>query len=106
MINRLIQDELIRSNSIHRPYFASAHEGESIIKEEIDEIEDEIQNIKRHFDNLWKAVKYNQAEDQYTQVCLVRHYCYNAIEELIQIGAMCDKFKKSQKDGWKYEERI
>lgn len=94
-IDRLAADELERANKVH-PMFASDHEGESVIREEMEEVIDSMKQVGEHFAKVWKAVKEDSQKDAADNVSLMRLYASCAAAELIQVIAMCDKFEKSQ----------
>ena len=95
MIEKLISKELARASKGYGETFASAHEGESVIREEIKEVKEEYVKLKLQFNDVWQAVRSKDSERQLAGVERVRGYAKNAIKELIQVCAMCDKFTKS-----------
>ena len=99
MIEKMIAEELKRANRIHRDHFASMHEGESVIREEIEEAETEISYIKTLQKNLWNQIKNRQHTDALDVTKTIKLYTMSAINELVQVAAMCDKFSKSFKEG-------
>jgi len=105
MINQLIQEELKRSNTIHRPYFTSAHEGESIIREELDEVDETLDTVNMYYEKLWGNVKLNFPSEQVENVKMLEFYCKLAIEEMIQVSSMCRKFILSSESGWSDENK-
>lgn len=66
----LAEQEYIRSNTLY-PMFHSTHEGYAVIKEEVDELWDEIKKEKSVFPNYLQRA------------------------EVVQIMAMCIKFMES-----------
>ena len=95
MIDKLIANELDRANTIHRDYFASAHEGKSVIEEEVEEANEAMGMVARRLDHLWTAVKGDDVRGQMQSIQQIRKYAKYAATELIQVCAMCDKFVKS-----------
>jgi hypothetical protein len=57
-ITELITQELANANAKFPP-FHSCHEGYSVLKEEIEELEYELTLIKNRFENLWESIKRN-----------------------------------------------
>lgn len=101
MINKMIAEELARSNRIHREFFASAHEGESVIREEILEAAEEVERVAKAHDVLFHAIRTGDNVVQIQSVDRIRLYASEAIKELLEVCAMCDKFKQSsKKEGW------
>jgi len=95
MIEKLILNELLQASKKYGSSFASAHEGESVIREEIKEAKEEYNHLKLEFNDVWAAVRGRDTEKQLAGVVKVRARAKNAIEELIQVCAMCDKFTMS-----------
>lgn len=94
-IDVLITSELKRANGIHRSFFVSAHEGKSVIEEEVEESIEAVGAVARWLDHLWIAVKGDDEKSQKHSVEQIRKHAKYAAEELIQVCAMCDKFTKS-----------
>lgn len=99
MIEKMIKRELRKANTIHRKTFASMHEGESVIREEIEEALDDIVRMKVRHNWLWASVKDRNERVSHRAVEKIRVYAIEAIKELIQVAAMCDKFKDSFEEG-------
>lgn len=96
-IDRIVDDELKRANKIH-PLFHSDHEGVAIIEEEIMEAKADFGMLDCMFENL-KSNVYRDNTEYIRETELVeniRKSAELAAAELIQVIAMCDKFKKSQ----------
>ena len=91
-IDKLIAEELERAGAIHKDYFASAHEGESVIREEVEEAIDNIDMISAVQARLWASIKNNDNKMQEFYIGEIRKYAKEAIKESIQVAAMCDKF--------------
>jgi len=99
IINQLIEDELSRANAKYPP-FASRHEGYAVLKEEIEEADEEIETIKLVICDLWfdvchekdKSRTWDVPPDKSIPNC-IESRAINAIKELIQVAAMCRKFK-------------
>lgn len=93
MIEKLINDELRAANKKF-PLFSSWHEAYAVILEEVEEAQAEVAGVQEVTVNfLWPVVK-NKIPDPCTlsmYTGLLRGYAVKAIEELIQVAAMCDK---------------
>ena len=98
-IDALIASELERANGIHRSFFVSAHEGESVISEEIDEAYEDLACVIADYAKLWTAVRKRDVRGQTDSVKDLHNHAKMAIEELIQVCAMCDKFTKTIRGG-------
>jgi hypothetical protein len=96
-IDQLINTELERANSIHPP-FVDRHHGYAVLMEEIEEAEEYIRYIKVRQSDMWQDVRQNGMHgiDECTfvdKINAIEHYATEAINELIQVAAMCRKFK-------------
>lgn len=100
-INELIQAELERANTIHPPLFNSAHEGYAVILEEVEEAQEDIKQIESGIDAIWTLIRCNI--DITKAIERVKPYVVNAITELIQVAAMCDKYKQSAEKWNEYD---
>lgn len=107
VIEALIAEELARANNLHRARFASMHEGESVIREEIKESREEYTNMKLQFREAWGAVMARKEGKANQKIAKVREYAVAAITELVQVAAMCDKWELSFKeDGRETNEKV
>lgn len=94
MIELLIRMELKSANEKFPP-FASTHEGWAVLFEEVAETNKEIEDINDIamvlFEDIMKSHAYDELKAD--RVSDIRHSAVKGIEELIQVAAMCDKFK-------------
>lgn len=93
-IDKLTDDELLYSKVQHEERFASLHEAESIIREELEELEEEVANCRDVFKSLHNAVRHGDpcdACDTKTICGSLRYYAKYAAAEAIQLAAMCKK---------------
>lgn len=92
-IKELISDEFsIATRKFNS--FASAHEGQNVIREEVEELEEEVKNIIFHTNELWNYVKLNDKEAQKYIVNIIYYLAISTIKEAIQVAAMCKRFEK------------
>lgn len=91
-IEELIEDELVEAN-LKYPLFRNPHEAYAVLAEECDELEDEIEHIRKLMDSMWMAVKYNKDIEEEAKI--IRDRAIFAVQEAIQVAAMCDKVKQS-----------
>lgn len=94
-IDRLAAEELERANKIH-PFFNSDHEGESVIREEMEETKACVKAVGQAYKRLWRSIKGDDEEGANISALEMRDSATYAAAELIQVIAMCDKFIKSQ----------
>lgn len=93
-IDKLTDEELLYSKVQHEERFASLHEAESIIREELEEMEDDVTSCRDAFETLHKAVRYGKLYDacDVKTICSGLHlYATCAAAEAIQLAAMCKK---------------
>jgi len=90
-IELLANEELIRAN-MRFPQFASTHEGYSVLKEEIEEVNEENENMNFYLETLWKEIKANNENGDLIETiqAMKCRVILNA-SECIQVIAMCDK---------------
>lgn len=94
-IDRLAGEELERANKAHS-LFTSDHEGESVIREEIEEATVCMEAVGQAYERLWRSVKDDDEEGANISALELQDSATYAAAELIQVIAMCDKFIKSQ----------
>lgn len=93
MIEKLINDELRAANKKF-PLFSSWHEAYALILEEVEEANNEADVMcNLYLDRLWHDIKAKASSeaDRLEDVGILRGHAVRAIEELIQVAAMCDK---------------
>lgn len=95
-IERLADSELQRATQEYH-LFASDHEAESVIREEIEESAEDIEQIEEQYYELWNAVRADDEEAAYEAANRIKHYAVYAAAELVQVAAMADKLVVSQK---------
>lgn len=88
-------------------YFRSMHEGYGVVREELDEAQDELDIVEMVEGELWGRIR---CDDSETAVKIAEDLAEKAIlasAELIQVAAMAMKFAQSEgEDGKRYWERI
>lgn len=97
----LASEELQRANSKY-PLFNSKHEGEAVLREEIEEVSEALELVKANHEGLWKQIRKNQNID----IESLERMGTAALEltcEAIQVLAMIQKFIYSM-EGWKDEQ--
>lgn len=93
MIEKLINEELQNANKKF-PLFSSWHEAYAVILEEVEEAQEEAAVMcNLYLDRLWRDIKVKASSeaDRLEDIGIVRGHAVRAIEELIQVAAMCDK---------------
>lgn len=90
-IEKLIAEELQKANAKFPP-FASRHEGAAVIREEIEEAEQELQNLQTNHNIFWQYIKRKGEPGECHYLAKMREKAINLTEEAIQVAAMCDKY--------------
>lgn len=92
-INELINDELKNANKKFQQ-FSSNHEAISVIREEIEEVDAEFKLMSNYYNIIWNDIKKNRSNNILGRVVDdLEIRTILAIKELIQVAAMCRKFK-------------
>ena len=93
-VDTLVFKELQEANR-NFPLFASVHEAEGVIREEMEEAKDELSFIQQYFNYFWWYVKKNKSADAKEQIKNLRESATKLACEAIQVAAMCEKFEMS-----------
>lgn len=97
-VNYLIANELDTAREDHGDTFASLHEGAAVLKEEIEEANDDNIEVKGFYRLLWDAVK---ADDESEALAMAEEITGRAEMlacEAIQVAAMALKFIDTVED--------
>ena len=90
-----LKDKELQMANENYPLFSSDHEGSAVIREEIEEAELEMENIKYYYSILWDSVKCDSDIDyDADKLKIVACKC---AAECIQVAAMCEKIKLKKK---------
>lgn len=92
-IKKLIDKELDAANEVNRP-FASMHEAYAVIKEELEEAEDECEKAGRFLNSAWSNIKQpDNIGITNAKMFLADMYkaAMNLAVEAVQVAAMCKK---------------
>lgn len=92
--SEMITKELARANEKHE-LFHSLHEGESVLREEVDESIDCLQEIVETMGDLWSAVRADDNNGALEAVSKVYTTSLFLIGEVAQVGAMAKKITDS-----------
>lgn len=85
-------DKELKSANEKFPLFHSAHEGYAVIKEELEESEEQVEWCKEKFGCLWEGVKDDFATYTKQEAKYLKEFAIDAVCELIQVAAMAQKF--------------
>lgn len=88
----LIVFELERAREKFPKPTNSTHEGFAVLKEEIDELDEEIDLLRVMNDVLWKQVRNDDLAKQKETLDEMKKVLYRLLKEAIQVGAMIEKY--------------
>lgn len=91
-VDYLIQNEYDMAAENNGETFASMHEGESVLKEEIEEVVDEFEAIGKNYARLWECVKEDDAKAARLHAEDMAADAERLACEAIQVAAMALKF--------------
>lgn len=95
MIETLIQEERQKADEKYEKLFHSLHEGESVLREEIQEANEEEQAIWRLYKDLWQGVRSDNEIYVMEMASKIYHRAQNLIREAAQVAAMAEKLEDS-----------
>lgn len=87
-IQKLVNEELKEANKKY-PLFHSDHEAYAVIKEEIEECEEDIRKMEMVLSYFWSNTKRDKNSDNLIEG--MKKIAMHAAAEAIQVAAMCDK---------------
>lgn len=100
-VESLIKEELTFAQAEHGFLFNSLHEAESVLREEIEEAHDDFEEMINSYRTVWMAIKCRDNDVEYA-IGNVRKSAVSAINEMLQICAVCDKMLLTQKNQEKH----
>ena len=92
VIEKLVEQELREANKKY-PLFHSSHEAFGVLMEEIDELSDDVIDIKVKLDEMWNYVR--EDVNIYGKAWQIHRIAISAVQEAIQVAAMFEKIKMS-----------
>ena len=95
MIETLIQEERQKADEKYEKFFRTLHEGESVLREEIQEANEEQQAIWRLYKALWQGVRSDNATYVMQMSRRIYYKAQNLIREAAQVAAMAEKLEDS-----------
>lgn len=100
LIKELIENEYYSACAIY-PDFRSAHEGYAVLKEELEETEDEMNILKENMDELWEQIKGNHTCLYSSTLKDLEDHSLSMIKEAVQVAAMVYKYHDLiRKESW------
>lgn len=96
-IEALIEDELDRIVKEHG-YFSSDHEAYAVIKEEVEEVEEDLDNLQFCLEMFWEHVRND--DDNFENAEAIERNGIELIKETVQVIACCRKYKRGHLKDW------
>ncbi len=87
---QMAHDESQRGIAQYGPA-ASAHEGYALIKEELEEAQNEFRRVEQRLEGLWASIKGNDVSVYPHYLNQIRQNAILAACEMIQVAAMAEK---------------
>jgi hypothetical protein len=94
-VERLVEIERERSYEIGNGRFNSAHEGYAVIREEVEEAEEEAKQLKMQLGIMWHYTRTNEQKNCDRITRAMYDTALKAAYEAIQIAAMAKKYLES-----------
>lgn len=106
LLNELVDQELNWSQEQFQKHFHSHHEAYAVIKEEHEEVGEELDSISYYMDRMWDDVKDIKDITQVNTDILkkIKHRSESLFIELIQLLAMTKKYELSVLEARKEQE--
>lgn len=95
-VNKLVMEEKTRA-MIEHPLFFSRHQGYAILKEEIEETGDELEDVNAYLNNMWRNIKSDNVGATIDYAKNIKRCAINLSAEAIQVAAVAQKFIDSFK---------
>ena len=98
-LGAIIEKEIERAIELHGE-FNSPHEAHSVLKEELEELHDEISHLEKKFDGIWKAIRhrYFHTDGTTADLELMEGITERIVKEAIQLSAVIVQLKNQQRD--------
>lgn len=87
---QMAHNECAQGTTMYGP-IASAHEGYALIKEELEEAQDEIVRVEQQLGHLWTSIKGNDVSVYPHYLKQIQQTAILAACEMIQVAAMAEK---------------
>ena len=90
-VPQLVSHELEFSKAQHQEKFHSLHEAESVIREELEELEEQVESCKQIFEDLHSDTRQDDKAGAVINAKYLEGSAVYAAYEAIQLAAMCLK---------------
>lgn len=96
-VPQLVGHELEYSKKQHEERFHSLHEAESVIREELEELEEQVESCRQLFDDLHSDTRQDDGAGAVVNAKYLEGSAIYAAYEAIQVAAMCEKLVEMSK---------
>lgn len=93
-VPQLVGHELEYSKTQHEERFHSLHEAESVIREELEELAEELESCWKIFEKIHECTREDTADKAADHARAMFSMAVYAAHEAIQLAAMCEKLKE------------
>lgn len=94
-VPQLVEHELEYSKNQHEERFHSLHEAESVIREELEELEEEVEVCRKIFEDLHSDTRQDDNAGASVNASYITGAATYAAYEAIQLAAMCEKLMET-----------
>lgn len=94
----LVDKEYEVANKNYGP-LNSTHEGYAVLMEEVEEVEEELKNIKERMKSIWYNIRLDNTSRAKTMASLAMAHAINTACESIQVAAVCQRILNLREDG-------
>ena len=91
-INQAVVYEFQKIIKDHGAVYASEHEAYAVLKEEIEEAAEDMEQINRDLAYLWALIKNNHIKKGGGTIAEVIDYAKMLAQEAVQVAAVCERF--------------
>lgn len=93
-LEKLVEQVMQAADEKHGPRLRSAHEGYAILKEEVEELEEEVQSMRYHLNQAWTGVRLDAPDQLRFSTVHLRDRALRAAEEALQVAGVCSKIER------------
>ncbi len=91
-INQAVAYELQNVVKKYGATYNSEHEGYAVLKEEIEEAADDLDQLNKDLAYLWALIKNNHIKNGNGTISEARDYAVMLAQEAVQVAAVCERF--------------
>lgn len=96
-IDQAVAYELQNIVKDHGAFYASEHEAYAVLKEEIEEAADDLDQLNKDLAYLWALIKNNHIKNGNGTISEARDYAEMLAQEAVQVAAVCMRFLETIK---------